>query len=412
MMPMRPPALLAAPLSRLAVVLPRTATATCSARNSDRAPRAADRPTPKLAFAVGLAFVLSLAGCGGQSPPPPTPDEVRARIRALLPVSIPDRSGWAADIYAAFAALGIEPSTENICSALAVTEQESTFNQDPPVAGLGGIARKEIERRAERLGVPQFMVRAAMQLESRDGRTWEQRLAAARTEKELSIIFEELIDAVPLGRRLLANANPVRTGGPMQVSIAWSEAHAKRTPYPYPVEGSIRNEVFTRRGGMYFGIAHLLDYPASYDKPLYRYADFNAGHYASRNAAFQKAVSEASGIPLALDGDLIRHGAGRDHVGTTEVAVRALADRLDMSHAQIRRALEKSRGHSFEETALYERVFEVADGVAGRPLPRAVMPEIRLQSPKITRKLTTEWFATRVERRHRSCMERARALDS
>ena len=36
------------------------------------------------------------------------------------------------------------------------------------------------------------------------------------------------------------------------------EAHVAAKPYPYPVSGSIRNEVFTRRGGMYFGIAHLL----------------------------------------------------------------------------------------------------------------------------------------------------------
>ncbi|MEE7565503.1 DUF1615 family protein, partial [Xanthomonas sp. Kuri4-3] len=36
--------------------------------------------------------------------------------------------------------------------------------------------------------------------------------------------------------------------------------------------------------------------------------------------------------------------------------------------------------------------------------PRAVPPGIRLESPKITRTLTTAWFAQRVEERWRRCM--------
>lgn len=327
----------------------------------------------------------------------------------LLPATLADRKAWATDIQSAFAALEIDPSTRNLCSVLAVTEQESSFSPNPVVPGLARIARAEIERRAERMHVPLFLVRAALQLESPDGRTWDQRLASVRTEKELNRIFEELIDGLPMGRRLFAGANPVRTGGPMQVSIAFAEAHASDRTYPYPHDGSIRSEVFTRRGGMYFGIAHLLGYPASYERPLHRFADFNAGWYASRNAAFQNAVSIASGIPLDLDGDLIRHEAGEDgsDVGATELAVRTLARRWDMSDAQVRRALGRSTGIGFEETALYERVFALADRTAGRPLPRAMVPRIRLRSPKITRRLTTEWFATRVEKRYRSCMARA-----
>ncbi|MFC0679433.1 DUF1615 domain-containing protein [Lysobacter korlensis] len=361
-------------------------------------------------FAVVAATAL-VAGCRDwQKPDPPTPAEVRAQLTRLLPATLPDRKDWAADIQAAFTALEIDPSASNLCSVLAVTEQESTYTPDPVVPGLAKIARTEIERRAERLRIPLFVVRTALQLESPDGRTWDERLASVRTEKQLNEIFEELVDSVPLGRRLFGGANPVRTGGPMQVSIAFAEAHAKDRPYPYPVEHSIRREVFTRRGGMYFGIAHLLGYPTSYEKPLYRFADFNAGWYASRNAAFQNAVSIASGIPLDLDGDLIRHRPSEDgnDVGQTEIAVRAIArSHWDMGDGEIRRALSKSHRQDFEETDLYERVFALAEKTEGKPLPRAVMPRIRLHSPKITRKLTTEWFATRVDRRYQRCMARA-----
>jgi len=362
------------------------------------------------AVALMLAVTTLLAACVDQrKPAPPTPAQVRAQITRLLPVTAADRKGWATDIQAAFAALEIEPNAQNLCSVLAVTEQESTFTAAPAVPGLAKIARAEIDRRAARLHVPQLMVHAALQIQSPTGKTWDQRIAAVRTEKELSDVFEELIDGVPMGRRLFAGANPVRTGGPMQVSIAFAQQHARDRPYPYPVEGSIRHEVHGRRGGMYFGIAHLLAYPASYTKPLYRFADFNAGWYASRNAAFQAAVTVASGIPLTLDGDLIRFGAGDDgsDVGTTEVAVRSLATQLDMSHAQIHRALRKSGGHDFERTALYERVFALAEQMERRLLARAMVPSITLESPKITRKLTTNWFATRVDTRYRRCMLRA-----
>jgi hypothetical protein len=330
---------------------------------------------------------------------------VRAQIVALLPTTVADRPGWAVDIYAAFAALRLDPSAANLCAVLSVTEQESTFRADPTVPGLAKIVWEEIDRRAEQAGVPRLLVHGALQLRSRNGRSYSDRIDAARSEKELSELFVDFIGTVPLGQRLFAGYNPVRTGGPMQVSIDFAERHAKAKPYPYPIDGSIRDEVFTRRGGLYFGIAHLLDYPARYDALIYRYADFNAGRYASRNAAFQNAVSKASGIPLALDGDLVREGS--DKPGNTETAVRSLAPRLDLSDSAIRRGLEQGHDPDFAQSRLYQRVFELAEQIERRPLPRAVIPNIRLQSPKITRPLTTEWFARRVDDRHKRCMARA-----
>ena len=282
-------------------------------------------PGPRAWRIALLALPLMLlAGCD-TGPPPPTPEQVRAQLKRLMPSTVRDRAGWAADIQGALAALEIEPSAQNLCSVLAVTEQESTYTANPAVPGLGKIALAEIEQRAARYKVPAFAVRAALRSASPNGETWDARIARVRTEKELSDLFEEMIARVPMGKRMLARANPVRTGGPMQVSIAFAESHAKARPYPYTVEGSIRHEVFTRRGGLYFGIAHLLDYPASYDKPLFRFADFNAGRYASRNAAFQNAVAVATGISLDLDGDLVRYRKSKfcSNMSATETAVAA-----------------------------------------------------------------------------------------
>ncbi|SDA98106.1 Protein of unknown function [Pseudomonas sp. NFACC15-1] len=354
---------------------------------------------------ISLAALLALAGCGSrqlQEPERP-PAEVKKQIVQLLPAKTADREGWAADIYVAFAAQQIPSTTQNICAVLAVTEQESTFQADPPVPGLGKIARQEINRRAAKVHIPELLVSGALQVRSPNSKSYSDRLDAARSEKELSGIFDDFIGMVPLGKTLFGGFNPVHTGGPMQVSIAFAQAHAR--DYPYPVDGSIRREVFSRRGGMYFGIAHLLGYPVNYTEPLYRFADFNAGWYASRNAAFQHAVSVASGISLALDGDLVAHDSIMP--GSTELAVRTLGKSLGLRNPTIRDQLEQGDSLAFEDSKLYKRVFELAERAEGKPLPRAVLPGIVLKSPKITRKLTTAWFAKRVDERYQRCMARA-----
>jgi len=355
---------------------------------------------PLFALCLGIAC---LAACES---PRRTPEQVHADLLRRLPATLRDRDGWARDIQAAFRAQDLEPGTANLCAVLAVVEQESTYRADPPVPGLGGIAIAEIRRRAAAKHVPAFAVDAALRMRAPDGRSYEQRLRSLHTERELSELFEEMIARLPLGSgKLLAGLNPVRTGGPMQVRIDFAQRHARG--YPYTVDGSIRHEVFSRRGGLYFGIKHLLGYPADYDKPLYRFADFNAGWHASRNAAFQQAAAIASGTRLARDGDLLAPGAPMDRPGATEAALRGIDVRLAMTHAQIRADLEKGRSAAFAQTALYRSVFAIADAAgSGNPVPRARVPDIALSSPKISRKLTTAWFAGRVEARWKACMAR------
>jgi hypothetical protein len=369
------------------------------------------RALPRSASAAAAVAIVAaaLAGCAvpGRMAEPQGmgPTEARQAILRVLPPALDDRAGWATDVHAALAALALPSTSENLCAVLAVTEQESGYRADPAVPGLSAIAWKEIERRADGAGVPMFAVRAALALASRDGRSYAERIDAVKTERELSEAFEDFIDSVPLGRSFLAERNPVRTGGPMQVSIAFAEAQVKGRPYPYVLNGPLRREVFTRRGGLYFGTAHLLDYTAPYDQPIYRFADFNAGRYASRNAAFQNALAVASGLPVVPDGDLLPPDADAPP-GETERAAVSLAGRLGLSEAAIRRDLGRGDAAGFEKTTLFERVFAYAEQLDRRALPRAALPRIDLKSPKFTRKLTTEWFARRVDERHRRCLAR------
>jgi hypothetical protein len=150
-----------------------------------------------------------------------------------------------------------------------------------------------------------------------------------------------------------------------------------------------------------------LDYAAPYDDRYeFRFADYNAGQYASRNAAFQSALHGLSGVALDFDGALLPREADSSHPGRTELAARAIAGRLGMTDTAIHRALAQGKAKDFERTSLYTQVFELAERSGRHPLPRALIPRINLQSPKITRPLTTAWYAARVDERFRRCLSR------
>jgi len=367
---------------------------------------------PRLPRGVTLpmsAMLYVLTSCASGPPPavvpqPTSPTQARAMIEHSIPRTVSDRGGWAADMYAAFTVLGVAPTQDHICAVAAVIEQESGFRVDPVIPGLPGIAWREIDSRAAHAGVPPLIVHTALQLTSSTGRSYSDRIDNARTEKDLSDIYEDFIGAVPMGRSLFAERNPIRTRGPMQVNIAFAESYAAVRPYPYPVKSSIADEVFTRRGSVYFGTAHLLAYPAPYDDYLYRFADFNAGQYASRNAAFQNAVSSAAGLAVVPDGALLPHDDDLKAPGSTELAVRTLGKRLTLSDSAIHSALEQGKTADFERTQLYQRVFALAEQGVGHSLPRASIPRIQLHGPKISRKLTTEWYAQRVDQRFKRCL--------
>lgn len=355
-------------------------------------------------------------------PAPPTPrptgpvsaTEVRAVALRVLPPQLKDRSGWADDFATSFAALGIPAQAHKVCAIAAVIEQESTWQPDPPVANLAAIAKRELDKKREAYGIPEIAFDLALLKTSPTGRTYRQRLDSLRTERELSNLFEDMIREIPMGATLFAGQNPVRTGGATQVSIAWAAEHMRDKPYPWRPAGSAREEVFKRRGGLYFGAAMLLDYPVSYNRMIYRFADFNAGRYASRNAAVQTLLTQLTGQKIAPDGDLLRYQGGKPVAAQTSPsqawrALMALPE-LDLSPAQIERDLKLEKRFEFEQSATYLRLYALAQRRGLSPAAER-LPDIALNSPKITRKLTTAWFAERVEGRYRTCLARDAAAN-
>lgn len=360
---------------------------------------------------AGACIIALLTACVPARPQKSVSEPVvqaRALIDAALPAAVVDRSGWASDLHAVFNALDIEPTREHICAVIAVAEQESNLRVEPVIPALGHIAWREIDRQAAQAGIPVSVVHEVLKLKSPDGSTYATRIEAARTEKELSDIFEDFTGTLPLGRTLFASWNPIHTRGPMQVNVAFAHRFEAVRPYPYPLRGSLDDELFTRRGSLYFGTAHLLAYPAPYDRYLYRFADYNAGQFASRNAAFQHALSVATGMPIVTDGALIVPKAPISQPSDTERVARRLAARLRLDRAQIHAALLQDRDASFGETDLYRGVFELAARRA-QSLPKARVPNINLQGPKLHSRLTTAWYAERVQGRFERCLARVQA---
>lgn len=326
-------------------------------------------------------------------------------VEQFLPAKLVGRTAWANDIWQALHALHLSVTPENVCAVAAIIEQESSWVADPVVPNLSKLVWEKIAEKADKYFVPLPILKALLLKPSRDGRSYKQRIDALRTERQMNDLFEEMTEEARRRGFSVTMRNPVRTGGPMQVSVAFAEAHVKIWPYPWPRQNSVRDEVFSRRGGIYFGTAILLQYPVSYSRMLFRFADFNAGRYSARNAAFQAAVAKLSGTKLKLDGDLLDYRHGQPVAGLTARVLTGLAPRLGMMPRDIERDLLLEKQKGFSETILYQRVFARVDQLAP-PFARELIPTIALKSPKITRKLTTEWFAKRVNQRYEACLAR------
>ncbi|MEZ4241902.1 MAG: DUF1615 family protein [Myxococcota bacterium] len=371
-----------------------------------------------------LRAVLLLAGCT-PAPEPLAPGlsvpQIEARIRSDVKT---DRTGWATDVRDALVSARRSPDADAVCQVLAIVEQESTYRADPAVPGLGKIARSEIEAKLSLLGPLSDLGIDWLLSPVPEGATqsFSDRLDAVKTERDLDRLFRDLV-AYHQGRvpglqeasaTLLAGRierlNPVTTAGSMQVSVSFAQEMGTREGVP---PETVRELLYTRTGGLHYGVARLFAHDAEYDKAIYRFADYNAGLYASRNAAFQTQLAELMGVELAPDGDLMAWtDAGRpshtdSHTLGTLLAWRAV-HAPDLEERQLRRDVRLEKTHELESTETWRRIRAAWKEKTGKEPAYARLPDVTLQSPKITKQRTTAWFAQSVDRRYQDCLKRGK----
>ena len=358
------------------------------------------------------------------------------QIKSLIPSRVKDRASWGEDIASIMDELDIPRTTVNVCTIIAVVDQESNFHADPQVYGLGEKAVKEVNDRlkekfeaklGETIGgtVAGYFQDVLKNQPSPDDNFLSQ-MRRVKTERELDELYREIfrhmartyhVSAVTgaaklVGQDIAEKMNPITTLGSMQVHISYAKEHKRQMG---GIE-ALRDDLYTQYGGLYYGIHRLMQYEADYDKPIYRFADYNSGMYSSRNAAFQDMLNEIYEGDLDLDGDLLLYNkSGKPRLANSQTE-KALLHVFNQHHIvitarQIRSDLKKEKSKKFENTQTYIAVKKLYQEITGKEPEYAIMPKVVISGPKLSRDYNTNWFASRVNGRYDTCMRQAKRLN-
>ena len=344
-------------------------------------------------------------------------------IRNARP-KVTDPQGWAIDLLDVLRTESLPATRENICSAIAVISQESGFVADPSVPGLGSLAEKTLQTKSGRIPILGRVALNFLETSPSLGESYMARIRAAKTERDLDMTYRSIVDDAGkrsslsllvqsgLLNQMIEDRNDINTIGSMQVSVRFALAKAREGRYlPMNLADvyAVRDDLYTRHGGMHYGVMQLLGYESGYNRKIYRFADYNAGRYASSNAAFQKIISTLSKIKLATDGDLLLYNKDQQaltKVSSTETALRVVIKtfNLGIDDKKLRTDLLKEKSADFPATQTYLQLRDLYARSTKKPIAFAEIPSIELNSPKISRHMTTESFADSVDKHYQKCV--------
>ena len=384
-----------------------------------------------------LAISISLAACGDNAwwSNAKEPEMKAEQITKVLPPRVNDRQSWSQDIFDIMQQLNIPKTKQNVCSIVAVVDQESNFVADPAVPGLGEKAVKEINTRLNEKfeaklgetigGTVAGYFEDVLKNQPSPENNYMSQMRKVKTERELDLLYREIFDymskhyhvsaltgaAKLVGQDIGEKMNPITTLGSMQVHINYAKEHKRQSGNI----AELRNDLYTQYGGLYYGIHRLMEYSADYDKAIYRFADYNSGMYSSRNAAFQKMVEVIQNKDLDLDGDLLlynKDGSPQSTLSQSEKEIIAAFtnNKVLVTPRQIRADLKKEKEKKFEDTQTYLAIQKLYQSKTNKEPIYAMMPEVIISGPKLSRDYNTNWFASRVNGRYETCMQRAKHI--
>lgn len=354
--------------------------------------------------------------------------EVNATTRLIQAAekNLPDAKAWAQDLHDVLQLHDLPQTRENVCAAIAVIDQESNFKADPPVAGLGKLSETALREKFGKIPIGGTIAMKWLEKNPTPQSSFMTRIRNARTERDLDLAYRALVDyasqsasidaVVRLGllNKLIEDKNEIDTIGSMQVSVKFALGMAKQRRWlPMTLDDvyGVRDQLYTRHGGMYYGVKQLLGYDTGYNQKIFRFADFNAGRFASRNAALQDVINKLSGQKLSIDGDLLSYskdGVALKSFTASEQAIRLINAKmhLGLSDTEIRKDLLREKQQDFVTTRTFNLLRERFALTTKSQAAFARLPDIALNSPKLSRSFSTKRFAESVNLRYQSCMKR------
>ena len=379
-----------------------------------------------LSLTITALIILTTSAC--ITPSLPKGGLTATSIEPLIRSDVANPTPWAIAVEKGIRSSYKVPNAERACAVIAVIEQESGYKADPPVPNLPKVVRQALLDRLSILGPLKERALKAILSGSAPGEktTFNERIKTLKTERDLDLFFRDLsaaykdrfpgpfVIASALGRVFgkgwLQAYNPVTTAGSMQVSVDYAKT---LRAFDDLEDHEVRDRLYTIDGGVLAGTVRLIEFEAGYKDLLYRFADYNAGFYTSRNAAFQKILTDLSGKPLALDGDLLAYNSDGDpspNDSATLAAALSLGATLNLSERSIRRDFLEEKELDFEGTSTWQKVRQKWQERFGTVPEYALMPKVTLDSPKITGNKTTGWFAKNAKRRYWACRQRQQTL--
>ncbi|NRA65295.1 MAG: DUF1615 family protein [Pseudobacteriovorax sp.] len=367
-----------------------------------------------------LAVLIGACSLINRSEPPKSYVSF-ATVKSKIPTHVKQRSDWAQAVKEGIELTGKPLSLERICAVVAIIEQESGFKANPRVSQLPKIVSRGIKEKLKPLGPLADPAWEAIQSTTipSTNTSFGERINQLKTERDLDLLFDELTDtfaaSLPrsfaistalsrlLGRGDLRQLNPIRTAGSMQVRVAFAKELLSREGM---TDRAIRDYLYTIKGGVRVGTARLLGYRASYDNIIYRFADYNSGMYSSRNAAFQKLLTDITGLRLRRDGDLLTYRKDGSIDGRTTQSKKAALTFAKANHSWIWLAkynLRQEKTYDFERSNLWRQVRKSWQTTFEKQPPYAIMPRVVIVSPKLNGNKSTAWFANNVVRRYKRC---------